>query len=145
MATKNAAPVPQDLSRFTQHDEHRKLYQSYLEASNNHDIAGMHSFYAPNVKLNDQPSSPQGITAQLGPLMEAFPDWHWEVRNLTIDGDFIALHFKDTGTHRGEFQGIEATGRGIEMTEMVLYHVVDGKFAEIWVMTDFPALIGQIS
>jgi predicted ester cyclase len=33
-----------------------------------------------------------------------------EMRNLVADGDYIALHFTVTGSHRGAFQGIEATG-----------------------------------
>jgi hypothetical protein len=33
------------------------------------------------------------VTAQFPPLFSAFPDWHWEIRNLVVDGDYIVGHF----------------------------------------------------
>jgi predicted ester cyclase len=77
-------------------------------------------------------------------LISAFPDWHWEIRNLVVDGDYIAVHFTVTGTHRGAFQGIEATGRRVTISEFTLYRVEDGKFAEIWDHTDVDAVMRQI-
>ena len=38
--------------------------------------------------------------------LRGFPDWHWEMRHIVVDGDYIAVHFTVTGTHRGAFQGI---------------------------------------
>jgi aspartyl-tRNA synthetase len=32
----------------------------------------------------------------------------------------------------------------VETTEFTLYHVVDGKFAEVWDLVDFEALVEQI-
>ena len=75
----------------------------------------------------------------------AFPDWHWEARNLVVDGDYIAVHFTVTGTHRGAFQGIEATGRRVSISEFTLYRVEDGKFAEVWDLTDMDAVMRQIT
>ncbi|WP_228003154.1 ester cyclase [Nocardia australiensis] len=54
---------------------------------------------------------PAAVEAQFLPLFTAFPDWHWEMRNFLADGDYLAVHFTVTGTHRGDFRGIEATGR----------------------------------
>jgi predicted ester cyclase len=56
-------------------------------------------------------------STQFAPLFSAFPDWHWEIRNLVVDGDYIAGHFTVTGTHRGAFQGIEATDRRVTISE----------------------------
>jgi predicted ester cyclase len=53
------------------------------------------------------------VTAQFVPLISAFPDWHWEIRHIVVHGENIAVHFTATGTHRGLFQGIEATGRRV--------------------------------
>jgi predicted ester cyclase len=49
-----------------------------------------------------------------------------------------------TGTHRGPFQGIEATGRRVTFSEFTLYRVEDGKFAWVWVLTDMDAVTRQI-
>ena len=104
----------------------------------------MASFYTPTIKVNDVPMDPAAVTAQFAPLISAFPDWHWEMRHLVVDGDNIAVHFTVTGTHRGAYQGIEATGRQVTVSEFTLYHLEDGKFAEVWDHTDMDAVMRQI-
>ena len=129
---------------MTQRDEYRSLYLSYLKCCNEHDFDGMASFYTPTIKVNDVPMEPAAVTAQFAPVISAFPDWHWEIRHLVVDGDYIALHFTVTGTHRGTFQGIEATGRQVTISEFTLYRVEDGKFVEVWDHADMDAVMRQI-
>lgn len=126
-------------------EEYRALYASYLEHCNAHNFEGMESFYTSPLNVNDEPWSPKKVTAQFKPLVTAFPDWHWELRNLSIEGDYLALHFRVTGTHQGNFQGIEATGRRVATTQFTLYHVVDGKFADVWDLLDVESLVKQIT
>ncbi|MET8874988.1 ester cyclase [Nocardia sp. NPDC004604] len=128
----------------TQRDEHRSLYLSYLERCNEHDSDRMASFYTSPIKVNDVPMDPAAVAAQFSDLFAAFPDWHWEMRNLLVDGDYIAAHFTVTGTHRGNFHRIEATGRRVTISEFTLYHLEDGKFAEVWDLSDMDALMRQI-
>lgn len=105
----------------------------------------MQAFYTSPVKINDETWDPNDVTKQFEPMIAAFPDWHWEIRNLSVDGDYLALHFGVGGTHRGDFQGRKATGRTVETTQFTLYHVVDGKFAEVWDLVDVESLIKQIT
>jgi predicted ester cyclase len=128
----------------TQRDEYRSLYLSYLKYCNEHDFDRMAPFYTSTIKVNDVPMEPAAVTAQFAPLISAFPDWHWKMRHLVVDGDYLALHFTVTGTHRRAFQGIEATGRRVTISEFTLYRVEDGKFAEVWDLTDMDALMRQI-
>jgi predicted ester cyclase len=126
-------------------DQYRELYASYLQHCNAHNFEAMQSFYSsPTVQINDEPWTPEKVTAQFAPLVSVFPDWHWEMRNLAVDGDFLALHFKVSGTHQGAFQGVEATGRTVNVSQFTLYHVVDGKFAEVWDLIDMQAILKQI-
>jgi predicted ester cyclase len=53
----------------------------------------MASFYTSTIKVNDVPMNPAAVAAQFLPLFSAFPDWHWEIRHLVVDGDNIAVHF----------------------------------------------------
>ena len=78
---------------MTQREKNRSLYLSYLEFCNEHDVDGMTSFYASTIKVNDVPMDPAAVAAQFTPLFSAFPDWHWEIRHLVVDGDNIAVHF----------------------------------------------------
>jgi predicted ester cyclase len=101
-------------------------------------------FYTSAIKVNDVPMEPAAVTAQFAPLISAFPDWHWEMRHIVVDGDYIAVHFTVTGTHWGTFQGIAATGRRVAISEFTLYRVEDGKFAEVWDLTDMEGVMRQI-
>jgi steroid delta-isomerase-like uncharacterized protein len=129
---------------MTQREENRSLYLSYLEYCNEHDLDGMASFYTSTIKVNDLPMDPAAVSAQFEPLFSAFPDWHWEIRNLVVDGDHIAVHFTVTGTHRAAFQGIEATDRRVTTSEFTFYRLEDGKFAEVWDLADMDAVMRQI-
>jgi steroid delta-isomerase-like uncharacterized protein len=126
-------------------DELAELYSSYLEACNQHDFDRMSTFYGPKINVNDAPMDPGDVAVQFAPIFSAFPDWHWEVRNLAIDGDLISLHFSVTGTHRGGFQGISATGRRVAISEFTIYRVEDGKFADVWDLADMDGVLRQIN
>ena len=130
---------------MTQREEHRSLYLSYLEYCNQHDLDGMATFYTSPMKVNGVPMDPAAVAAQFAPMFSAFPDWRWEIRNLLIDGDYIAGNFAVTGTHRGAFQGIEATGRRVNISDFTFYRLEDGKFAEVWDLADMDALMRQIA
>jgi predicted ester cyclase len=125
--------------------DYRSLYQSYLDYCNAHDFDGMVKFYTPTIMVNDAPMQPTAVTAQFEPLISAFPDWHWEARHIVVDDENIVVHFTVTGTHQGEFMGIAATGRRVAVSEFTHYHLVDGKFAEVWDLLDLNALLTQIS
>ena len=93
----------------TQHDEYRSPHLSYLKYCNEHDFDRMASLYPSTIKVNDVPMDPADVTAQFATQISAFPYWHWEIRHLVVDGDYIAVHFTVTGTQRWAFQGIEGT------------------------------------
>ncbi|KAK4449740.1 hypothetical protein QBC34DRAFT_403921 [Podospora aff. communis PSN243] len=126
-------------------DPRRILYQSYINHCNAHNFKAMEDFYtSPTININDEPWPTEKVTAQFKPLVEAFPDWKWEIRHFAIDGDYLSLHFRVTGTHLGTFQGVAPTGRKVTMTEFTLYHIVDGKFADVWELTDMEGVMKQI-
>lgn len=104
----------------------------------------MTSFYAPTIKINGVPTDPASVTDQFAPLLAGFPDWHWEMEHIVVDDENIVIHFEVTGTHQGTFQGIEATGRRVTISEFTLYRVEQGKFAEVWDLVDMDALMKQI-
>jgi steroid delta-isomerase-like uncharacterized protein len=125
-------------------DRLEELYRSYLEACNEHDFDRMSTFYGPTIKVNDAPMDSGDVAAQFAPIFAAFPDWRWEVRNLVIDGDLISQHFSVTGTHRGSFEGTEATGRRVTISQFTIYRVEDQKFADVWDLADMDAVRRQI-
>jgi steroid delta-isomerase-like uncharacterized protein len=79
-----------------------------------------------------------------GSLREAFPDWHSTFEELVIEGERVAERWTGRGTHRGEFQGIPATGRQVAVPGTVFYRIVDGKITEFRGQFDWLAMLEQL-
>ena len=66
----------------------------------------------------------------VNPFRSAFPDFEMEVVELVAEGDRVVGHFRCSGTHRGVWLGVPATGRRFEgVDEVYIFRVEDGKLA----------------
>ena len=74
----------------------------------------------------------------------AFPDARISVDDSIAEGDCVVSRWTLTGTHRGEFQGVPATGRAVTMTGIEFNRVADGKIGEHWAQFDLMGLMQQI-
>lgn len=74
----------------------------------------------------------------------AFPDMYWSVEEQIEEGDRVLSRFKWTGTHRGEFLGIPATERRVEVWGMVIDRFVDGRIKETRIIMDSLGLMAQL-
>jgi steroid delta-isomerase-like uncharacterized protein len=76
------------------------------------------------------------IVAYFDEVFAALPDFHMEVRDLIGEGDHVFVHWRLTGTHRGTFSGIEATGRRLELDGMDHFVFRDGRVVSNFVVFD---------
>lgn len=74
----------------------------------------------------------------------AFPDTHREIEDLVAEGDRVVHRYRFTGTHEGEFEGIEPTGREVSTSGIFIYRIEDGRIAESWLDYDGLDLLGQL-
>jgi len=56
----------------------------------------------------------------------------------------VAMLWRITGTHRGNFYGIQATGKKVDFLELGYFRLSDGKIAEGWFMADEAGLLRQL-
>jgi steroid delta-isomerase-like uncharacterized protein len=62
------------------------------------------------------------------PFQSAFPDFEMQIVDLIAESDKVVAHFKCSGTHRGAWLGVPATGRRFErVDEIYIFTVRDGK------------------
>lgn len=62
------------------------------------------------------------------PFQSAFPDFEMEIAELIAEGDRVVAHFRCSGTHRGEWLGVPATGRRFEqVNEIYIFTVRAGR------------------
>lgn len=77
-------------------------------------------------------------------LRAAFPDRVDVIEQVIADGDRVGLLFRVTGTHTGNFFGIPATGKRIDVYEVALIRIVNGQMVEGWFMMDEAELLRQL-
>jgi predicted ester cyclase len=63
---------------------------------------------------------------------------------MVAEGDKVAISVNVTGTYKGEFQGIPATGKQVSFTAMDILTIIEGKIVEEWATADMMGLMQQI-
>ena len=94
--------------------------------------------------LPGQEQGREGLKAVIRQLRTAFPDMHWVVKEMVAESDKVVTRFVWTGTQRGEFLGIPATGRSVEVKGVVIDRLEDGKMADSRILMDTFGLMQQL-
>jgi steroid delta-isomerase-like uncharacterized protein len=78
------------------------------------------------------------FSERLAKLRTAFPDIHYTVEDLVVEGDRVAVRWTWKGTHLGPgpFRVLAPTGKRVENTGMAVYRMRDGKVVGIAMETD---------
>ena len=125
-------------------DELEAFYRRYNACCNAHAFDRLGEFVAAEVEINGERRRLDDYARNLSFVVDAFPDFRWDLRHLLVDGDWIAGHFVDTGTHRGTFLGVPASGRAVTTEEFAFYRVAEGRIAEVWGTAFHLRLLDQI-
>lgn len=73
-----------------------------------------------------------------------FPGYTFEIQDQIAQGDLVVNRVIWRGVHGGEFAGVPATGRSIELSGISLFKVKDGRVVEQRAELDFFGLLQQI-
>ena len=99
------------------------------------------------VNLSSPPGMPadrEGSKAYLWTLFDAFPDSQWTVDDMIAEGDRVVTKKTMRGTHTGDFAGIPATGRSVELQYVDILRVRDGQIVEHWLSMDQLSFMQQL-
>jgi predicted ester cyclase len=78
----------------------------------------------------------QGFPSSGINLRGAFPDRVDVIEEIIAEDDRVGLLFRLTGTHLGNFFGIEPTGKKVDVYEAGIYRLANDKVVEAWFMAD---------
>jgi predicted ester cyclase len=75
----------------------------------------------------------------------AFPDLRMEAEDVLVSGDKAVARVRATGTHQGEFIGMPATGKRIEVPVIdIMRFGDDGLVHEHWGLFDSLGMMQQL-
>jgi len=86
----------------------------------------------------------QGIKKSLVEYRTAFPDLQITVEDMIAEGDKVVARITATGTHKGVFAGIPATGKRASISVIDIVRVANGKAVERWGIEDNMGLMQQL-
>lgn len=130
-------------------EENKALVQrSYDDFFNTGNLALVDQFHS-NDYVGHIPGLPpiqglEALTHLASGYFCAFPDLHITLEEMVAEGEKVMTRVSWSGTHKGEFIGIPATGKQVTVTGMYQYCIVDGKIAEWWDFSDNLGLMQQL-
>lgn len=122
--------------------------QKAFRAWNEHDFDGYVGLYASEAivyGLAPEPVDVQGMRAVYEMMWAGFPDLTIELLDAVSEGDKVAVRFRGTGTQRGEFQGMPATGRSFTAEGISILRYQKDKVVERHNIFDFLSMMQQLS
>jgi steroid delta-isomerase-like uncharacterized protein len=91
-----------------------------------------------------QPEGKEGVIFFVNAMRGAFSDIKATVGASVESGDMASAQVTVTAKHTGEFMGVPATDKSVEIEGIDIIRIEDGKCAEHWGVTDNMALMQQI-
>ncbi len=150
---KGSRPEQAVLSRDTdlsKTDETRAVIEGMVDGLNDHTIDGIGAFFQESFRWmgNTGCGNKSGLREfqenWQQPFQAAFSDKTCIDEARLYMGEWAAAFGRQEATHSGEFMGIAATGKKVEIRYMDFWKVVDGKIEDNWVMVDFPHVMAQL-
>jgi steroid delta-isomerase-like uncharacterized protein len=86
----------------------------------------------------------EGFKLIIGMFRTAFPDITVTLDDALAEGDRVVTRGVFTGTHKGEFMGIPATGKKVAVKYLDIWRLENGKCKENWVQMDMLGLMQQL-
>jgi steroid delta-isomerase-like uncharacterized protein len=107
--------------------------RAYFEAIAERDLDAMTGFYevggTGEIHGLVELTAPHSYRAWFANLFAAFPDFRFEILDVVAEGDLAAVRWHATGTFSGDarFEGVDPTGKRVDLTGCDLLRIRDGK------------------
>jgi steroid delta-isomerase-like uncharacterized protein len=86
-----------------------------------------------------------GVIAFFRMYIAAFPDLRMDPEDVVASGDKVVARIRATGTHKGEFMGMPATGKNIDVQAIdIIRFGDDGLAREHWGVFDVMRMMQQL-
>lgn len=85
-----------------------------------------------------------GVRAIVTSVRSAFPNYRETVVDFLESGDRVAVRISIKGTNQGDLGSLAPTGKAVDIEEIILFRMEDGKVREQWGVPDMLAFYDQL-
>ena len=130
--------------------QNKELVRQMVEkVFNQGNVSQADEFLAPDFAEREElppgiPRDREGVKQLTTMLRSAFPDFKATIDDIVAEGDKVVIRQTWSGSHKGEFMGIPATGRSVSFGVIDIIRIADGKFVEHWGQMDSMSLMQQL-
>jgi steroid delta-isomerase-like uncharacterized protein len=127
-------------------NDNKTIARRFVETMDRQDWTGVKELLTPATKVKiggqelDVPSW-IGMGQMFG---SAFPDGKHEIEDMAAEGDRVFLRLTWNATHRGDFQGIPASGKKVSTVAFQTVRIEGGRIVEYRGLFDAMALMQQL-
>jgi predicted ester cyclase len=108
------------------------------------DLAMADDIFSSKVRTNGVPVGVAGPVGRIRDRLAGFPDLTTTIEDMFVSGDKLAVTLMWRGTHTGDYGGVAATGKPVEVRDTAIWHFQDGKVVEILTIQDQFGILKQI-
>src|SRR4051794_24588941 len=114
-------------------EANKAVIRAFIDSWNSGDMDRLGGLMAEDglLAVNEEaiPFSPASTRAIAEHWRGAFPDYRFELLDLIAEGDKVVAHIPFSGTQTGQVMDIPPTGKAVNVNEIVIFHIIDGKIA----------------
>ena len=128
-------------------EENKELVRRYLNAFNDKDRETLAECVDDDIVEHGPHEEIRGIEEFLAnpwENLQAFPDYEGTTDTILAEGDTVAVRYTVSGTHEGDYYGIQATGNYVTWTGLAMYRIEYDQIVEIWLEEDRLGLLEQL-
>jgi steroid delta-isomerase-like uncharacterized protein len=131
-------------------EQNKALFRRFAEQlATQGNLSVIDELVAPDFVEHEQlppgvPASREGVKQLFSLLGSGFPDLQITFHDMIAEGDKVVAIMTWSGTHKGEFMGIPATGKRVSFQVIDAVRIADGKLVEHWGQMDMMAMMQQV-
>jgi len=108
------------------------------------DLAMADEIFSEELRTNGVHVGVAGPVGRIRDRLTSFPDLTTTIEDMFVSGEKLAVTLIWRGTHTGEYGGVPATGKHVEVRDTAIWHFHDRKITEILTLQDQFGLLKQI-
>ena len=130
------------------------IHRLYDEGINRQDAAASAGFYTADAKNHGRLVGRSGMQAVFEALFSTFPDFNYQIDEVTAEDDRVVCKVTMQGTHRGQptlpqafggmLNGVAPTGKAVRVLQFHSFRIRDGQISEHAAVRDDLGMLHQL-